>query len=252
LHEDNERKCINVWTDIEKCIFLDRFLQHPKDFRKIASFLRNKSVRDCIAFYYDSKQTVPYKAALKEHLLRRKRRGDAVSWEATIQAALSVGAIVTAGTSAEKPLLFTLPIDDHTYYTRHFHPLRREILESLSDESAELAPVYPTREKGKAKKLLPLGPIFTLDAPQRRYLDIASQDVDKNRSDGLSDGEGPTNRSSYVDQPPSEREDTKTVDSTPTTNQPTRKAQKWTKDEKRMFIEALEIHGKPCLPAELA
>ena len=54
---EEERSHINPWSDIEKCIFLDRFLQHPKDFKKIASFLKNKSTRDCVAFYYDSKQS---------------------------------------------------------------------------------------------------------------------------------------------------------------------------------------------------
>ena len=87
--DEEERRHVNVWTDMEKCIFLDRFLHHPKDFRKIASFLRNKTTKDCIRFYYDSKKSVPYKHALKEFLQRKKRRGDVVSWDATIQSALS-------------------------------------------------------------------------------------------------------------------------------------------------------------------
>jgi hypothetical protein len=99
----------NVWTDMEKCIFLDRFMQHPKDFRKIASFLRNKTTKDCVEFYYDSKQTVPYKAALKEHIMRRKRRGDYHIWDATIQAALSVGAVVEAGQSEDKTTCVPAP-----------------------------------------------------------------------------------------------------------------------------------------------
>ena len=33
----------NPWTDVEKCIFLDRFLQDPKNFSKIASSLKKES-----------------------------------------------------------------------------------------------------------------------------------------------------------------------------------------------------------------
>ena len=40
---------------MEKVIFVDKFLQFPKNFSKIASFLTNRSTKDCVRFYYDSK-----------------------------------------------------------------------------------------------------------------------------------------------------------------------------------------------------
>jgi hypothetical protein len=61
------------WTDIERCIFLDKFLQFPKDFQRIASFLRNKSTEDVIAFYYDTKKVCDYKSYMNEHHRRRNR-----------------------------------------------------------------------------------------------------------------------------------------------------------------------------------
>jgi hypothetical protein len=61
LCKEEEHHHINIWSDIEKCIFLDRFLHHPKDFCKITSFLKNKSTKDCIQFYYNPKKTFPYK-----------------------------------------------------------------------------------------------------------------------------------------------------------------------------------------------
>lgn len=160
---------------MEKCIFLDRFLQHPKDFRKIASFLKNKSTHDCIAFYYNSKQNVPYKRALKEHQLRKKRRG--ISWEATIQAAISVGSVVTAGTSIEKPLHFSLPSNDNTFHTRHFHPMRREIFDSLVDCDAEQSAFNSSegRKKMSSKFKPSLGTLFSLDVSQRKFLRTTSQ-----------------------------------------------------------------------------
>ena len=62
-----------VWTDMEKCIFLDKFMQFPKNFAKIASFLINRDTKDCIRFYYDSKPNIPYKSLLKEAENRKRK-----------------------------------------------------------------------------------------------------------------------------------------------------------------------------------
>ncbi|EJK62145.1 hypothetical protein THAOC_17257, partial [Thalassiosira oceanica] len=175
--EEDERKHVNVWSDMEKCIFLDRFLHHPKDFRKISSFLVNKSTKDCVRFYYDSKKTVPYKHALKEFLQRKKRRGDVVSWDATVQAALAVGAVVTEGTGPEDPVRISLPPGDYTYRTRSFHPMGLAAFDGLDeavsharqgDESAG------TRHQGKRRR----SNWFVLDAHEKRYLKHAGGDDD--------------------------------------------------------------------------
>ena len=191
LQEEKDRQHINPWTDIEKCIFLDRFLQHPKDFRKIASFLKNKSVHDCISFYYDSKQCVPYKAALKEHLNRKKRR-DSCSWEATMQAALSMGSKVCAGISDEKPLIFKLPPNDNTYYTFPFHPMKMEFLGSIKDErnlndiAAEYKEVEDDELLGQPTSQ---DPYFSIDASQRKHLRSPSPSTHDRRMSPFSDGE---------------------------------------------------------------
>jgi hypothetical protein len=201
---------------MEKCIFLDRFLQHPKDFRKIASFLRNKSTKDCVAFYYDSKQSVPYKKALKEFVMRRKRRGEYHVWDATIQASLSVGAVVTEGPSEAKPLIFHLPESDKTYYTRAFHPLTRELLDKVDVNPADVdeAMLSPTKKRKYAS-----APLFTLDPSQRKML--RSSKTDKSADD-------------------SDDDDTEAKEKTT----PARKApQKWTLAEKKAFHETMEMHG---------
>ena len=54
---------MNPWTEIEKVLFIDKFLQYPKDFAKIASFLVNKDTSECICFYYDSKKYINYKVS---------------------------------------------------------------------------------------------------------------------------------------------------------------------------------------------
>jgi len=55
------RRAHRPWTDLEKCIFLDKFLQFPKNFGKIATFLEHKTAKDCVRFYYDSKKDIDYK-----------------------------------------------------------------------------------------------------------------------------------------------------------------------------------------------
>uniref|UniRef100_A0A7S3LNH2 SANT domain-containing protein n=1 Tax=Aplanochytrium stocchinoi TaxID=215587 RepID=A0A7S3LNH2_9STRA len=81
---------VNPWTDLEKCIFLDKFLQYPKNFYKISTFLRNKSAKDVVRFYYDSKKTCPYKQILIEQHQRRKIHRKP-SWELPALAARQLG-----------------------------------------------------------------------------------------------------------------------------------------------------------------
>ena len=70
-------------------------------------------------------------------MMRRKRKGDYQVWDASIQAAVSVGAQVSAGPDEEKPVIFTVPKTDMTFSTRKFHPLQPEIFHDMViDEAA--------------------------------------------------------------------------------------------------------------------
>lgn len=239
LEDQRKHNLTNPWSDMEKCIFFDRFLQHPKDFRKIASFLKNKCTHDCIAFYYNSKQSVPYKAALKEHQMRKKRRGDIVSWEATVQAAISLGATVTAGLNSEKPLLFHLPESDQTFCTRLLHPVKLELFdpnasEITYEESKELKP----RKKKKSE----LATTFTLDPSERKYLRVESRlekssstssDIDSMSSAKLS-------RSSSL----LSVQDAKNSGDQKSEGGSKKGSNKWNNNEKTTFFDSLEKHGK--------
>jgi hypothetical protein len=239
LLEAEKAATTNVWSDMEKCIFLDRFLQFPKDFRRIASFLRNKTTKDCVAFYYDSKQTVPYKGALKEHMMRRKRRGDYQIWDASIQAAISVGAVVRAGSSEEKPVIFSLPSSDRTYTTRLLHPLKREVLDSMQiddnvddineDEFRSEEVKWKSRKRGR-------DPLFSLDKEQTKFLRMASQE-----SMTSTRAKAPVIEESRMMEP----EATKPIEAETPVPTPVRKApQKWTASEKKVFLETLDQHGE--------
>ena len=237
LEEAKDEKLTNMWSDMEKAIFLDRFLQFPKDFRRIASFLKNKTTRDCIAFYYDSKQAVPYKGALKEHIMRRKRKGDYQVWDASIQAAVSVGAQVTAGTDEEKPVVFTVPKHDMTFRTRKFHPLRREIFDDMIIDEAAAAEYNEGGDsenskdsKSKSKKR-GRDPLFALDKKQIKFLRKTSQESMSIQSIKARAAK----RSNDDDE----------MDTDAHSSNSSRKApQKWTAAERNTFLATLEEHGR--------
>lgn len=251
MEDEEERRHVNIWSDMEKCIFLDRFLHHPKDFRKIASFLKNKTTKDCIKFYYDSKKTVPYKHALKEFIHRKKKRGDVVSWDATIQACLATGAVIKAGSSSEKPLKFVLPESDYTYHTINFHPLRLEVFEDLEVIVSHSKHSDDTRSHNKRKR----SNWFILDHHAKKYL---KNDDDHNHhsSKRKSATEESIAASAVEEDAPSESEDEEPKKATTSRKkagkeskkqQSASKPQKWKEKEKSLFFDALDKHGESLL-----
>lgn len=77
MKDHNEHKLRKAWSDAERLIFLDKFLQYPKDFHRISAFIANKNTRDCVAYYYATKKSIPYKHLLAEQLQRRRGK---MSW----------------------------------------------------------------------------------------------------------------------------------------------------------------------------
>jgi nuclear receptor co-repressor 1 len=116
----SERRC-RPWSDIEKCIFVDKFMQYPKNFSKIAAYLTHRSTGDCIKFYYDSKAVIPFKALLKEADNRRKHIRNL--WVQTENSATSLGGVIYPPKDPDdiEPLM-ELPFDDVTYQTMGSHP----------------------------------------------------------------------------------------------------------------------------------
>ncbi|KAK1382448.1 SANT domain-containing protein [Heracleum sosnowskyi] len=57
---------INPWTSEEKDIFLDKLSIFGKDFRKISSFLDNKTTADCVEFYYKNHKSDCFQKAKKK------------------------------------------------------------------------------------------------------------------------------------------------------------------------------------------
>jgi Myb-like DNA-binding domain len=225
--EEEELRHLNVWTDMEKCIFLDRFLQHPKDFRKIASFLRNKSTRDCVEFYYNSKKTVPYKLSLKEHVMRRKRRGDYDEYESIMQAGVAVGAIVESEPGEDTTLAFKLPSSDATFFTHQLHPLREELFSVLHMDSSALKKCVElcceTQEDTRKRK--------RSKVQQRKILRTAES------LDSIADTSATlqSRNASDDDDEPTDGDKSSAFRKTP---------QKWSSVERKAFIDTLNKHGR--------
>lgn len=67
--EYQDRQLLNIWTKAEIEIFKEKFLQHPKNFGVIASYLDRKSVCDCVQYYYLSKKVENYKRLLRKYFV---------------------------------------------------------------------------------------------------------------------------------------------------------------------------------------
>jgi hypothetical protein len=115
---DIESRRERPWSDVEKCIFVDKFIQYPKNFPKIASFLTNRNTKDCIKFYYDSKAKIHYKSLLRE--FDNRRRNQRIAWTFTSEAAESTGASVYLSDDVNREPMIELPVDDTRYFVSKY------------------------------------------------------------------------------------------------------------------------------------
>lgn len=116
------RSTERIWSDMEKCIFVDKFLQFPKNFYRISTFLPNRSVKDCVKFYYDAKYSLEFKQLLKEY--DNRRRQVKANWQLSLRAAhFTGGAVYPTNEHESKDFLVQTPLDDLYFKTFSCQPL---------------------------------------------------------------------------------------------------------------------------------
>lgn len=71
---------IQVWTEAEQRVFVQKYLVHAKAFHRIALFLPFKTTADCIRFYYANKNRLQLK-----QLLSNYRRGIPLDLDAVLK-----------------------------------------------------------------------------------------------------------------------------------------------------------------------
>ncbi|KAK3589151.1 hypothetical protein CHS0354_017117 [Potamilus streckersoni] len=106
MEEYKERKHINCWSIHEKQIFKEKYLQHPKNFALIATYLDKKTTADCVQFYYQTKKSENYKQLLRKQNAKKKRqlaKSQARAQEEVVEgtSSSSVQEPMTTQTSAE-------------------------------------------------------------------------------------------------------------------------------------------------------
>lgn len=65
-------KNINPWTRAERYLFLEKFISHNKNFRRIATFFEHKSVEDVVRFYFENKKALKLKQLTKEAQMKKR------------------------------------------------------------------------------------------------------------------------------------------------------------------------------------
>jgi len=149
-----------------------------------------------------------------------------------MQAAVSVGATLSTGISSEKPVTFSVPIDDNTYSRRYFHPLRRERIINVAAESPSLTPTHADHDENTKTIAIPVGKLFTVDISPVPF-PVLNLDAEKEiNQDGSS-----CDSESQIGQSTIEKDDKALVESSH------RKIQKWTKEEKKRFLCAFDQYG---------
>jgi len=66
---------LDLWTEEERTVFLEKYAAHPKQFGLIAQHLPNKTAAQCVTYYYlHKKQHVDFRKAIVQYGAGRRRR----------------------------------------------------------------------------------------------------------------------------------------------------------------------------------
>jgi hypothetical protein len=111
-----------LWSGSETLIFLVRFILHPKDFERIASYLPRRTPADCAALYYRIKHVAGLKQTLRLYRQGVRRREGRPALQSAADCADRLGLRVPRGwwTNAPTPVT-TVYTDGVPVRLRHSH-----------------------------------------------------------------------------------------------------------------------------------
>ncbi|XP_039128593.1 LOW QUALITY PROTEIN: uncharacterized protein LOC120264810 [Dioscorea cayenensis subsp. rotundata] len=69
---EKEKEMINPWMPEEREVFMEMLATWGKDFSKIASFLKHKTIADCVEFYYKNHKSDSFREVMKCLALRKQ------------------------------------------------------------------------------------------------------------------------------------------------------------------------------------
>eukprot|EP00775_Hariotina_reticulata_P006146 gene6146-6383_t len=74
LRELQEDKTGLDWTPEERRIFMEKFLQFPKNFRAIASYLQHRTPAECVVFFYKHQKLDEFANVRRKQQLKKRRQ----------------------------------------------------------------------------------------------------------------------------------------------------------------------------------
>lgn len=144
-------RTLNPWTHKERMLFLDKFILHGKNFRRVASFFEYKSVEDVVRFYFEHKITLKLKELVRDGAAKRR-----------------------AAKKITLTALAAMPKESRSIRDNFVHQRFRARDAAVEAEDVTISPVLP--------KLAPAGRGWTNAEEQALIVGLCSVDVSENRT----------------------------------------------------------------------
>ena len=101
LGQEEELQWVRPWSEEERRIFADKFLQYSKDFAKIALYLPARSVQEVVRHYYTTQRSDEFAQTRRKYLLRKRR--EQVGRDAAARGSMWAGCVGRGGRCCSAP-----------------------------------------------------------------------------------------------------------------------------------------------------
>ena len=249
---ENLFKLSTLWSDMERAIFIEKFLQFPKQFRKIASYLANKTTADAIQYYYDTKKSHPYKLLLRRQQQQERKSSQSTgddgykSWTLTTEELTRSGAAVPCVEDRETGDIMCF---DNTYHAYRVDPKRihlplsreeqqrRRIEQQQARQRAQVPAQQPLEQKQKQKQKQPLPP--QPQQPQQQQQQQQQKPEQKRKTQHVAEPAAPPQAKKQK-----KSESVEVKKEMETDQKRSEPAEQWTEKDKAAFMQHLPDVGK--------